>query len=198
MDLTNCQVSDNQTAVVQTSYPYTQSPTMGDFVYQPVVVLQNGFTTPSFSHRSSVMSRSIESGSLQPASDGNSQNYTSAPLFALPSILVPSVQAHLHGQYLPSTPHEQSASIDFLATPPSSQPQASNSYPGQTTESRPRVPETSTESQTRNAKSDSGQSASNQPVKANRPGRAGTLKCARCRKQKRGRKVRAIRIFMLT
>lgn len=208
MNPTNYQISDNQTAVAQISHPYSQSPNTGNLAYQHLFDQPNIFNAYHFNDQSPVMFTPFESGIPQLASGGDPQIYTSAQLFALPSASVPSIPTHLSGQHLPSQTNGQLGSNQPLSTPSSSQSQLSHHYPGQTTQSGLRVPETSTKvnpiivskmkPQIGNDKSDSGQTASNQRAKGNRPGRAGTLKCARCRKQKRGRKVRAIRIVRLT
>jgi hypothetical protein len=208
MNPTNCPASDNQTVGVHISHPYsTQGPTMGNLAYQPLFVQPNGFNAYHFGGQSSVTPRPFESGSFQFASNGDPQIYTSAPLFALPSTLMSSIPTHLSGQHHLSQPHGYPTSTKIPATPPSSQSQSSNLYSDQSTKSMSHVPETSvkttiivspTESLVKNANSDSGQSVNNPPVSRNRPGRAGALKCARCRRQKRGSKVSALRIVKLT
>jgi hypothetical protein len=201
MDPTNFQTSDNQTAGVYVSHPYSQGSTTGNLPYQTPVGQPNDFNAYHLSGPSPLTYTLFESGSLQLAPSGYPQIYTSAPLFALPSNSISSIPEHLSGQHLPSQLHGHPTSTELPVTSPSSQPQFSNLYSDQTPKSIPHDPEISSNTIVSPMKSPigdaNGQDASNRPVKGNRPGRAGALKCARCRKQKRGSKVSAIRMLGL-
>ena len=195
MTLINYQTSDNRTVVNQEladpSFPIS---TPYSFTYQhhgqPATFNPNNVT-----FQPSVASGHSPLVPLSSVSYGTPYSYPAPPFVR--SVPAGPVSVHHTAHQLPSLTHGQTVSTQTSAGPQSSPHQYPNdSYP----QSISRDPETivtpTTEidavavthrtSPIKNTKPDSGRS---QPGKAARPGRAGTLKCARCRRQKRGSKV---------
>lgn len=188
------QTSDNHTAVEQElADPSFLGPTPFGFAYQ------YHSQPATFNPSNLTLQQSVGSGH-SPVTPLSSVSYPTpytypAPPFTVRSAPGVSVSGY-HTAQPPCWNQGQTASTQISAGPQSSPPQNSNVY---SSNSISRDPETvvtldavavsTTRSPVKNSKSDCGPSVRDLPGKGTRPGRAGTLKCARCRRQKRGSKV---------
>jgi hypothetical protein len=195
----NSQTSGYQTAVDQELLdPYFQVPTPYSYMQQP-------HSQPAPFHAShSTVQPSATSGHLlfvplSPVPYRIPPLYAPAASFTRGPAPVISILGHHSSPHPPSQTQGQTTSTR-TSTGYRPSPHQFSSYPAESISHEPETIITHSTSidavSTNNSNSDVGHRP-NPPAKGNRPGRAGTLKCARCRKQKRGTKVSTTGIVRL-